>query len=409
MRNALFAGGRLSEFFQQREHELKSEVASYDARALLATAPTALEKYFVDKYSIEPLQLHEDRIETATDEAEVDVRHDPRRMAFHDRFARGTVPGTKVTLIIPFDGDGELFEYAASTYSSTFPHGEVHGQELWLVHLGADPTQGAVKAYFDRERDLLRQYVNWSRNDVAGFDGRLAGIVTTLIGTRRQMLLSAAGVAASLGFPMRKRADSPSTYAAPEVRRKPRIAPPPSGRGAFTPEPTLAMEEYEHILTVLRSMTLVLERSPSAFATMDEEAIRQHFLVQLNGQYEGQATGETFNAEGKTDILIRSGDRNVFIAECKFWKGPEQFAKAIDQLLGYLTWRDTKAAIVLFNTNKNLSAVLSKIPEVVNAHPSYRQQVEHKQEGAFRFILVRPDDPGRELLLTVLVFDVPRT
>jgi hypothetical protein len=31
----------------------------------------------------------------------------------------------------------------------------------------------------------------------------------------------------------------------------------------------------------------VMERSPSAFASMGEEDIRQHFLVQLNGQFEG--------------------------------------------------------------------------------------------------------------------------
>ncbi|MBC7894618.1 MAG: hypothetical protein H7066_04345, partial [Cytophagaceae bacterium] len=72
-------------------------------------------------------------------------------------------------------------------------------------------------------------------------------------------------------------------------------------------------------------------------------AIRDHFLVQLNGQYQGGATGETFNYEGKTDILIRDGDRNVFIAECKIWKGETELLKAVDQILAYLHWRDTKA------------------------------------------------------------------
>jgi hypothetical protein len=52
-------------------------------------------------------------------------------------------------------------------------------------------------------------------------------------------------------------------------------------------------------------MTHVMEQSPHAFVKMGEEDLRTHFLVQLNGVYEGQATGETFNFEGKTDILIR--------------------------------------------------------------------------------------------------------
>ena len=75
------------------------------------------------------------------------------------------------------------------------------------------------------------------------------------------------------------------------------------------------MDQYEHALNVIQQMTLVMERSPSAFSTMDEEALRQHFLVQLNGQFEGQVTGETFNLNGKTDILLREGSRNAFIGE----------------------------------------------------------------------------------------------
>ena len=112
------------------------------------------------------------------------------------------------------------------------------------------------------------------------------------------------------------------------------------------PEPTLDLAEYEHILSVVSNMVVVMERSPRAFKDMGEEDLRQHFLVQLNGQYEGQATGETFNYEGKTDILIRT-DGNIFIAECKFWSGSAALNDALDQLLSYTSWRDTKTALVV--------------------------------------------------------------
>lgn len=58
---------------------------------------------------------------------------------------------------------------------------------------------------------------------------------------------------------------------------------------------------------------------------------------------------------GKSDILIRDGDRSVFVAECKIWRGSKSLSNAIDQLLGYATWRDTKTAILVFNRNKELS------------------------------------------------------
>ena len=88
-----------------------------------------------------------------------------------------------------------------------------------------------------------------------------------------------------------------------------------------------------------------MERSPKAFRDMDEESLRWQFLVPLNSHYEGMATGETFNYTGKTDILIRYEGKNVFIAECKIWRGAEAFVETIDQLLGY--------------TSRNLSASLT--------------------------------------------------
>jgi hypothetical protein len=104
------------------------------------------------------------------------------------------------------------------------------------------------------------------------------------------------------------------------------------------------------------------------FNVMGEEDLRQHFLVQLNGQFEGAASGETFNFSGKTDILIREKDRNIFIAECKFWIGGKNFLATITQLLNYLSWRDTKTAVLIFNRNKDFSGVLETIEATLTNH-----------------------------------------
>lgn len=175
----------------------------------------------------------------------------------------------------------------------------------------------------------------------------------------------------------------------------------------FAPEPVLGMQDYEHILSVIRNMIVAMERSPRAFKGMKEEDLRQHFLVQLNGHYEGQATGETFNFQGKTDILIRVEGKNIFIAECKFWHGPESLKNAIDQLLNYVSWRDTKTALLIFSRGKELSRVLSQIPEVVKDHTNFKRELSCSSETEFRFILHNRDDSNRELILTILAFDVP--
>jgi hypothetical protein len=191
------------------------------------------------------------------------------------------------------------------------------------------------------------------------------------------------------------------------MRRRIKPSIPPATTKPYAPEPALDSADYEHILTVMSNMAHVMERSPSAFGAMGEEDLRTHFLVQLNGHYEGQATGETFNYQGKTDILIRHQGKNIFIAECKYWSGPKKLTETVDQLLGYTSWRDTKTAIVVFNRKKNLSAVLEAIPETMSKHSNFKRVVRRQSETEFGYVFGHLDDPNRELTLTVLVFDVP--
>ena len=153
---------------------------------------------------------------------------------------------------------------------------------------------------------------------------------------------------------------------------------------------------------------MVIERSPDSFASLDEEAIRTHFLLQLNGHYEGLATGETFNSSGKTDILIRADNKNVFIAECKFWRGPKSFSEAIDQLLGYLSWRDSKCALLIFNQTKDSSAVRQKMHEIMLARAEYRKAVINDDNGDSRYVFIKESDPGREIQVQTMLFDIPK-
>lgn len=48
-------------------------------------------------------------------------------------------------------------------------------------------------------------------------------------------------------------------------------------------EPALATADYEHILSVLNDMAIVIERSPSAFEHLDEEACVSYSLYPSMG------------------------------------------------------------------------------------------------------------------------------
>jgi hypothetical protein len=406
MDDLLFSQYDLRGTMQNHEQKMFGEIDAIDGNRLLNTSIDDLCDYFEQEYSIKVPQLDDKSIQVDQGEARVDVSRDHDRFII-DRSQPFYITGTKVTFYIPYQGDANLFKCKPSTFTFNPPRASVTENEVRLEYTLTHHDADRVKSTFERDLSEISKWLDWIAKDVSRFNQSVRGKARQRIEARREKLLKDQGLAASLGFPLRQRENAPTTYAVPTVRRKvspitqqPSVAP-------FVPEPTLDMKEYEHILSVISNMVTVMERSPRAFSGMNEEDLRQHFLVQLNGQYEGQATGETFNFEGKTDILIRAEGKNIFIAECKFWRGPAALTEALDQLLGYASWRDTKTALLVFNREKSFSAVLAKIPEVVKAHSNFKRELSYDSETGFRYVLHHRDDKNRELTLTILAFEVP--
>lgn len=391
-----------------QEQAMYQEIESLDANRILNSGVDALVDYFWQKYRLEVPVLREAEIQVEEKEAQVDVTNDPSRIfRYRDDGRRHYVPGMSIIYFVPFDGDADLLKCQASTSTSMPPQAEVKGNELKITFTRADHNAEQVKAEFDRELGNIHSHLGWVSSDVAPFNQDLPGKARVRIEARRDRLMKSREAVTALGYPLRRRDGAPQTYSVPEVRRKIPVIPSVAAVTGQPFEPTLDTKEYEHILGVMRNMVLVMERSPSTFQDMGEEAIRQHFLVQLNAQYEGQATGETFNAEGKTDILIRVKGRNIFIAECKFWDGPGSLNEAVDQIMDYSTWRDTKTAILLFNRDRKLTTVLTKIPEVMGARQEYVRELTRTDETTFRYTLRHKSDPQREMVLSILVFEIP--
>lgn len=209
-----------------------------------------------------------------------------------------------------------------------------------------------------------------------------------------------------MGIPVKRRDGAPPVVRVP-VERKKLIVEPKVASGEFKPEYALDEGVYQEILGLMANMAQVMEFSPGAFVGMKEEDLRSHFLVQLNAQFQGQATGETFNYEGKTDIRLGVQGRSAFIGECKFWKGEKGFMETIDQLLSYLSWRNTKSALVIFNRNVNFTEVLQTIVKVVPHHPHFKRDLGKQGDSTFRYIFGHPEDTNRELTVTVMIFNVP--
>ena len=80
---------------------------------------------------------------------------------------------------------------------------------------------------------------------------------------------------------------------------------------------------YREILQTIHETGKVFERLPRTYADKDEEALRDHLILELEPRFAYSTTGETFNKQGKTDILIRHEKSNLFVAECKLERRQE--------------------------------------------------------------------------------------
>lgn len=405
-RNYLFIQYDLRATLENEEKAMYAEIDGIEPNRLLNTSIEDLVSYFEEKYRHEIPQLLEDKITMDQGETKIDVSGDPDRY-FSNPGRPFYIDGTKFTFFVPFTGEGDLFHFQSSMITMNPPRAIVQDQELIITISLTKHDVQTIKTQLNNTLSQIKQLLVGTTNDINIYNGSIKQKAENHIKNRREKLLKDQGLASELGFPLRKRDDAPTTYSVPVIPRKIIPQMPSASTTPFRPEPILPMDQYEHILSIASGMVHVMERSPKSFVNMKEEDIRQHFLVQLNGQYEGKATGETFNENGKTDILIREQDKNIFIAECKFWEGSEAFTKAINQLLGYTSWRDTKTAILLFNRNKNFSDVLAKIPDIVKQHPNFKRELVYASETGFRYVLHHNDDKNREIIVTVLAFEVP--
>lgn len=180
--------------------------------------------------------------------------------------------------------------------------------------------------------------------------------------------------------------------------------------GKISEIPVISLEFYNDVCQIINKTYRAVEKKPSIYKNRDEEELRDYVLPVLETRYvESTATGETFNKEGKTDILIRNSDGdNLFVAECKYWHGAKLSQEAISQLFDkYLTWRDSKVALIYFVQEKGFSKIVEKVNESIQEHEyfvSFNKQVD---ESTYEYTMRLKDDPGKLVTLTAMCFSFP--
>jgi len=361
---------------------------------------TALLEELIEDFSIQPLAL-QPPIPKSQSESTRTVS------AYGDTYQQKVYV---TDMEMPFEGDVILFSCQPSESAIIYSdiniiaakkvvHFKIVLTEL-NANLHAEEVQQVVK-------DIQRNIPNVNK-EVKAWNESLPERVKSLLKNRVEEVQLTNDFMTQIGLVVRKEADE---YMTPPIKKKAIPSPiPATGSKSKEVVPTLEEKVYNDIKEVLYNVGRAMERKPSLYMGKNEEALRDSLLLFLETRYESTAgVGEAFNKKGKTDILLKYAPdgRNIFVAECKFWTGPKALISALDQLLGYLTVRDTKTALIFFVNKKNFSAVIDSIECTISTHSCYKAKLAQNHESSFSYSFCLPDDPSKIIFIEIMAFHFP--
>jgi len=411
----LFEPGRLYDHLRELENKIRSDIDNMNADNFRANTDEELIEHFKDKYSVEPLALDVDNQALEDFETTVDVSRNTMRNPFGDK--QCTTKGMKLILTIPYSGDSCLWNLQPGSYSHNYsgrqktitkPHGDMPGNlTVSFEYIQDQARTEQMNSDMTSEISLIQTNISSQKGQITQYHNGLEKIIMQCIEKRRDALKQRNIILDGLNIPLKPKTGMPDVK---PIQVRKRIVPLKLKAQTLNtvPEPGISEKIFLDILAILRFMGRTFEETAKTFAKLEEEDLRNVFLAALNGYFEGEASGEIFRKNGKTDICIKEKEIAAFVAECKIWHGKKAAGEALDQLLGYLTWRDCKASLIIFNKGTTaFSKVLASLPEAIRQHKSFvKELAKPEYEGEWKFIIKHKDDEKRYITVHIFAFDL---
>ena len=390
-------------YSQELVHKVSSTIQTADKEYILNIDEEEYTSYLEETYKLYPLEIDKDSEHIGEPIIEKERRE--------NRHLGGTsiVDVYNFKISYSYTGSKELFGISPSskTLTSYDICIESNNTVSFIIKLtqleeGAftSAKNGAYSSAFTNASNINKFVNSWNNG--------LRGLIEKQFKATKDKYIKENSFFAAINVKTNK--ETSAVFSVPTVKKTELPKPQLQEKRVYTPEPTMADATYQDILNIIYSVGQSMERKPSLYQGKDEEALRDQFLLFLETRYEGTtATGETFNKNGKTDILLKHQDgSNLFIVECKIWHGQKQFLEAISQLFDrYLTWRDSKVAVMMFVKNKEFSKTIETVKAEVASHQYFVEALDTSKDSSFSYKFHLKDDKEKAVFLEVLLFHFP--
>jgi len=319
----------------------------------------------------------------------------------------------EIIVTIPFEGNYKLFDCMPSRSTIVYLEDNVvigNSNIKATITL----TRFDENAYFSEVNEIISTVstnLPTIHDETKPWNDRLESLIQQALESRKGIVSKKFDFMEKIGLKVNPKS---TEYLVPPTITKKAIPTPATETSKTVAKekvPILQEEVYADIREVLYNVGKAIERKPSLYKDKHEEDLRDIFLLFLETRYEATTgVGEAFNKKGKTDILLKyaKDGTNLFVAECKFWKGQKKLAEGIDQLLGYLTHRDTKTALIFFVDQKEMTSVVSTIKTEISNHINYSRHIKDTYEHSINYEFTLPDDGDKKIQVEVMLFHFPK-
>ena len=396
----------LSKVIANQWASVKSKIDSMSNEEIMANDLEVLAENMYQEFFIEPVTIfEEDFSQRSIKQGKIQKYIDP---FFRDYSGREYVEidGVIAEFYFPYTGESDLFKCQASTFSmGVYPEITVNKStvsfriERSLSEMNNTNAKDNLLGSLDHALKEIRDGLSYANNDVSAFNRSLKGQALKWLEEKKKKVEVFFNIATLLEVPIEKK-----EYAQTHIPLKRNIIP-VAKHYESSNYYGISEGDYKDILSSIKHTGSTYERTPSSYKLLQEEDLRNILLAALNGIYKGDATGETFRNRGKTDICIERDNRAAFVAECKMWTGQKEVEKAIDQLDGYLTWRDCKTALIYYVRRKDFLKTLESAEAALRAYDSMRN-VTVLDKNEFECLFLSKANPGQQIKMRVMLFNL---
>jgi len=391
----------IDDYYRLVIEKIRGEVKDQSDGYLLSVNIDEYVKYLFEKYSLQKITFdksQENSIEKVRKTCE--VGNYGERITTEGLWARVRLP------VIDNDKIKEILKLMPSTFTFNPPKMEYSNGFMIVDIVIEEPTNN-----IDVENTIKKVYqeVEWRNVDIEKQNEELKKEIRNIIDLRIAKIKDEDAILEQItkkvSVPLRLK-NSSSLLPAHPLKVKQKIQPIMSPKSIQPVELQLEPDKFNAIIDLIDNCCMSFERTPMTFSKMEEEDLRNVILSTLNSIFEGNVVGEAFSKLGKTDIYLKVVKGGIFIAECKYWRGPNTVNETVDQILRYLTWRNSYGVIILFSRNKGFSTVIDSLSGMITKVPNYVKGFGKVNDRYFKAQYKLPEDDRKLIEIHFMIYNL---